>query len=198
MQVWFPDDLHMFGRGLLECGLKAIIAALPEDALTDITEQLDVRWTAQCRPSTLPYGGLDAIFNRVTASQIVALSRCAVVPMAVHAARQARAITGAVGRGTDLALNCYFHGAQQVKLWWAQALRCLSCMVAAQHDEHNLYGASSLRSKRSLCTRLLFQSLCTNMKMLACVYLSGRGDERAGKLSRLELALQHFWRSWPS
>ena len=44
MQVWFPDDLHMFGRGLTQRGGKAIFDLSPAEVLTDVAEQMDVRF----------------------------------------------------------------------------------------------------------------------------------------------------------
>lgn len=86
----------MFGRGLMQRAVKAIHSSLSPEAIADIAQQLDVRWNAHGRPPSLPYGGMDAIYDRVTASQIVTLSRCVVIPLAVHAPDQACAIAGAL------------------------------------------------------------------------------------------------------
>lgn len=84
MQVWHPDHLNMFGKGILERACRELLNTLEDAALNDIAHQLDVRQQHSFRPYEMPFGGVSAIQNRITTKQRVMLVRALVVPWALH------------------------------------------------------------------------------------------------------------------
>ena len=94
MQVWHPDHLHMFGKGILERACRELLNMLEDAALDDIAHQLDVRWQHSFCPYEMPFGGLSATQNRITTKQQVMLVRALVVPLALHGSQQALALSG--------------------------------------------------------------------------------------------------------
>ena len=84
MQVWHPDHLHMFGKGILERACRELLNTLEDVALDDIAHQLDVRQQHSFRPHEMPFGGVSATQNRITTKQRVMLVRALVVPWALH------------------------------------------------------------------------------------------------------------------